>query len=1092
MSAEMTKLQKQYAGSSEGETASLPDLHDRITEAYFGKMGDEFARSTRERIHWICSNVTGKRVLDVGCSQGITAVLLGREGKSVIGIDVAKRSVEEAREYLSQETIRVQEQVGFVQGDFLTADLGKADFDTIIMAEVLEHLTRPEEFISAACERLGENGRLIVTVPFGINDFLDHKKTFYFGEPWRLISNRFNIDEVKFFGKWIGFVATLRSDTDAPTTAMGLEDGLLQTEAAFQEIERQFLKRVNSLAKEAREIRANLRATNEQNAALKKTTAENEAARAKLALALAKLKENSQRTEDTLEALRTEMQSVTSEKDKEVARLTAELSASERWTKHHESEAEKMFLALEAERSAHVESEKQRILIEHQAKEMDSRLTKSERQLEQAHQNLRERTEEVSFLQSRLEQLRAEQDDKEKDLERLKEEMDAAQARELALKKSFDEREETFRADNLDTLDTLAASQHEAFEFKKRIDAAEHEKRSLFAQATTMEKKKVLAEERADRQKNTLSFRLGNILVYGFKSWKGFVKIPTDLWKLKREWKAHTKVDSIFTSHSRDLAHSAVEIMQEQQPTPNKEKILTLPLKDFLNEVNDLKGRGSDVDALGLVKARLKLKNENQVVKSGYWLALRLRDKEFGKECLQFLTALEDPALKSWLKGKREKLEGITTIIPQLVELISNAENITRNLQSNKNRVCYCLHNSLPYSSNGYATRAHGVSQGLQKNGMDVICLTRPGFPNDISTVDTEYQELNEVDGVQYFHLRKPSRRDHGLYDYIKLASAAYEKQFIRHRPSSVLAASNHVNAIPAMIAAKRLGIPFFYEVRGFWEITRMSREPEFEKTSMFRDMVELEIFVAMNSNHLFTLTHAMKEELEKRGVETHKISLVPNSCDPTRFTRMMRDRPLSQRYKIPEETPVIGYVGSFVQYEGLDDLVKACVLLKQRGRQFKLLLVGNENVSGRERGPVTDGIIRIATQQGLMDDIIMPGRVPHEEVEAYYSLIDIAPFPRKPQPVTEMVSPMKPLEALAMEKAVVASSVRALSEMIQDGKTGLLFQKGNVEALANTLEKLICDPEMRTRLGKAGRKWVESERNWNTTTSLMSSIIAK
>jgi SAM-dependent methyltransferase len=694
MSEQVNNLREQSAGASENEMATKPHLHDRITEAYYGKMGDEFARSTRDRVHWICSVVNGKRVLDVGCSQGIAAVLLGREGKTVIGIDVMERSVEQAREYLAQEAISVQEQVNFIHGGFLTADLGTHGFDTVIMTEVLEHLTHPEAFISAAAKRLGKNGRLIVTVPFGVNDFLDHKKTFYFGEPWRLIIKNFNIDEVKLFGKWIGFVATLRTGEETLTSVLSLEDVVAQTEAAFQEIERHLLKRVNTLAKEASEIRANLRAMVEQNAALKTSAAESEATRAGLVQALTELKERSQRTENTLEVLRTEMRAtearisaektrlsrenaslevqleeqkrkisninealrdskaaydavqveilelkfVASEKDKEISRLVAELSASERWAKHHEIEAQKKSLALEAERTAHLESEKQRLLTEYRAEEMASRLVNHETELEHAKQNLRERTKEVAFLQSRLEQLRAEQEDKEEELTRLSEEIDASKARELALREetealrglvekesraaetqeekrieadarasalndhlaakqaeisalwsafeqqdaelneqkerfswdlitaeetallwleelerqssalseaqkqitalegALDTREEDYRAEKQDLFDKLEASRKDAAMLQTMIDTAEKEKRRLAVHAAAMEEKKVLADERADRQRKTLSFRLGNTLIFGFKSWKGLRRLPFDLIKLKREW----------------------------------------------------------------------------------------------------------------------------------------------------------------------------------------------------------------------------------------------------------------------------------------------------------------------------------------------------------------------------------------------------------------------------------------------------------------------------------------------------------------------------------------------------------------------------
>jgi len=170
----------------------------------------------------------------------------------------------------------------------------------------------------------------------------------------------------------------------------------------------------------------------------------------------------------------------------------------------------------------------------------------------------------------------------------------------------------------------------------------------------------------------------------------------------------------------------------------------------------------------------------------------------------------------------------------------------------------------------------------------------------------------------------------------------------------------------------------------------------------------------------------------------------------------------------------VIGYIGSFVQYEGLDDLVRACGRLKAQGLTFRLVLVGGK------AGPLEAELEEIARQNGLSDWLITPGRVPHEAVDAWYSLIDIAPFPRKPQPVTEMVTPLKPLEAMAMHKAVVMSSVRAMAEMVRHGETGMVFEKGNSADLAACLSQLVEQPEMRRRLGENARRYVETERTWS------------
>ena len=146
---------------------------------------------------------------------------------------------------------------------------------------------------------------------------------------------------------------------------------------------------------------------------------------------------------------------------------------------------------------------------------------------------------------------------------------------------------------------------------------------------------------------------------------------------------------------------------------------------------------------------------------------------------------------------------------------------------------------------------------------------------------------------------------------------------------------------------------------------------------------------------------------------------------------------------------------------------------------EFRLLLVGNENATGEGFGPISEKIDAISKKYNLGDWIIKTGRVSFDVVPDYYSLIDIAPFPRKPQPVTEIVSPMKPLEAMAMQKAVVVSSVAALAEMIENDENGLMFDKGDINALSTVLQKLIENPDLRSELGVNARSYVEENRTW-------------
>lgn len=521
---------------------------------------------------------------------------------------------------------------------------------------------------------------------------------------------------------------------------------------------------------------------------------------------------------------------------------------------------------------------------------------------------------------------------------------------------------------------------------------------------------------------------------------------------------------------------------------------LTQPdAEHLLRAAQRLRALGRPESESVLVGKAAEIDGSSRILKAAFQTVLRAREFDRAEYLLEQAEAIiaDTPKEREWLeKGRRTVFN--RPVVPERLERML-AKRAPRFAAPISGRICYVLHNALPYSSGGYATRAHGIATGLRSAGLEPICVTRPGFPVENTNIGVQdVPAKREIDGIAYRHIPEPSRMQFKGQGYLEMAARALKNSFAELRPEVVMAASNYLTSFPAQIAAHELGIPFIYEVRGFWEVTRVSREPEFRHTAAYAEMARLEALSARKADHVFTLTEPMCEELIARGVPGGKISLLPNSCDPSRFTPRLRDDALAARLGIPAGTPVIGYIGSFVQYEGLENLAQACALLARRGRDFRLLLVGNENVSGNDRGPITAEILHVAEEEGLADRLIMPGRIPHDEVAAHYSLIDIAPFPRKPQPVAEMVSPMKPLEAFAMEKAVVVSSVRALTEMVKHEETGLIFEKGNVQALADTLDRLIGDPGLCARLGKAGRKWVERERTWEKTAALAAQVIGE
>lgn len=399
-------------------------------------------------------------------------------------------------------------------------------------------------------------------------------------------------------------------------------------------------------------------------------------------------------------------------------------------------------------------------------------------------------------------------------------------------------------------------------------------------------------------------------------------------------------------------------------------------------------------------------------------------------------------------------------------------------------RIFYLLHNSLPHHSAGYATRTHGLLRGIRGNGWDVQGVTRLGYPYDmpkmeslgpvdrtVTVDDVPYHRLSTTEGLE---MKSP------IQGYIARYSKALQKLATESKPFVMHAASNHWNGLAAVTTARRLGIPSIYEVRGLWEVTRGSRDPNWMGGGMYRYMARMEADAAANADQVITITNALREELIARGVEERKISVVPNGVEASRFTPRERNYDLAARHGLQNKT-VVGYVGSILDYEGLGLIIDAAQKLKLERDDVAFLLVGDgaELAHFRER----------VESENLSETVIFTGRVPHHEVEDYYSIIDICPFPRLPLPVCEMVSPLKPFEAMAMEKAVIASDVAALAEIVTDGFNGILFEKGSAESLTQGLRTLLNEPQFRQRLAESGRGWVAAERDWKNLSGKIGEI---
>lgn len=473
------------------------------------------------------------------------------------------------------------------------------------------------------------------------------------------------------------------------------------------------------------------------------------------------------------------------------------------------------------------------------------------------------------------------------------------------------------------------------------------------------------------------------------------------------------------------------------------------------------------------------------VAKFGFWL--NVLAERFSK-AQQILTHHRSPKRPTSHVAWSSRVQGdLEDRMPVDLEALRNAlparGTSAKDLDANK--LIYILSASLPHMQAGYAHRSHGLVKALSAQGVEVTCVTRPGFPMDVVNLsgreDAPQNNCSDiVEEITYHRIASPLRKGRSGLSYIDAASHTLAAFVAEQQPAVVMAASNHMTALPALMAARRAGLPFVYEVRGFWEITNGSRDASYLNSVRYHNAVALETLTAQEADMVFTLNRPMESELIRRGVPEHKIKLLPNACEPDKFTPRARDEALAQELGIAPDTIVIGFVGSFTPYEGLDELILACGELRRRGHDFQLILVGNEAIFNRLQLPLLPQLHALIAQEKLQSYVHFAGRVPSEDVPRWYSLIDIAPFPRKAMAVSELVPPLKPVEAMAMQKTVIASDVGALSDFVQDGVTGLMFPKGDISAFADRLETLLSDEALRESLGKNGRAWVLAERSWS------------
>jgi len=383
-------------------------------------------------------------------------------------------------------------------------------------------------------------------------------------------------------------------------------------------------------------------------------------------------------------------------------------------------------------------------------------------------------------------------------------------------------------------------------------------------------------------------------------------------------------------------------------------------------------------------------------------------------------------------------------------------------------RILHILDHSLPAHS-GYTFRTRALMKAQQAKGWAVAGVT--GVRHPVPGPDVEM-----VDGLTFYRTPAiaPARSPIREWREIAALAARTEALVSEWQPDLLHAHSPVLDGLAALRVGKKLGIPVIYEIRAFWEDAAVGNGTGREGGLRYHLIKRLETHAVRSADAVAVICEGLRGDLIARGIDPQKITVSPNGVDLDLFgDPPPRDDRLAGDLGLHADDAVIGFIGSFYDYEGIDDLIAAMPALVAAEPRARLLLVGG--------GPMEAALKAQAAASAVAGHISFVGRVPHEEVERYYSLIDILAYPRKKMRLTDLVTPLKPLEAMAQGKLVAASDVGGHRELIEDGVTGTLFAPDDPAAIAMALAGLLGARGMWDERRATARIFVERHRNWSS-----------
>lgn len=393
-------------------------------------------------------------------------------------------------------------------------------------------------------------------------------------------------------------------------------------------------------------------------------------------------------------------------------------------------------------------------------------------------------------------------------------------------------------------------------------------------------------------------------------------------------------------------------------------------------------------------------------------------------------------------------------------------------------KILHIFDHSIPLHS-GYTFRSRAILREQRKLGWNTAHVTSPKHAVDLAGQGKEVPLVEEVEGLRFYRASLPGgwmARLPVLNQLTVINGLARRLNEVvpLEKPDVLHAHSPALNGMAALRAAKRYGLPLVYEVRAFWEDAAVDHGTCREGDMRYRATRAMETHVLKHADAVTCICEGLRGDIVARGIPAEKVTVIPNAVDIEHFQCGGNPDTALQKELGLEGKLALGFIGSFYAYEGLSLLLEAMPKLLAQREDIRVLLVGGGYEERRLK--------QQAQELGLMDKVIFTGRVSHSEVQRYYDLVDILVYPRLSMRLTDLVTPLKPLEAMAQGRLIVASDVGGHRELIRDGETGCLFRAGDANHLAETVLKVLAASQLWPAMRAAARHFVEQERNWRVS----------